>query len=577
MQGEIDERVPRGGHSLMTVFGLPGAALGLLFYLISNQLDSGQEQEALLLALLVGVAFGGATYLLTVLKGQVVRAALTGAGMGLFSAFLAFMAYGGQGFEMSSGFLSFLAWGTVLTVALPFVRAASKRVPFFDYRPLYADAWTLPAIVGVSQAFVLVGVLLALLVAALFAFIGLDILMDLMSDGWFILTYGGLLQAVGIGVVRQRAAAILAVRGIKMALIRVTAPVFALCAMVFVGAVMIRGFGSLIDGVSPVGTLTAAAAVAIVMINAIVADDGKPQNALFGATSRLLGLILLFLMGLAAYGLYMRIAAEGWTPNRVVAAIPVAIFTLYAPIYTVAALAERWSILRQGNIAMSAVLILVAVFICTPLFRPYDWSVQSQLAKFEAAPEEVEIPDLLFLRDRLGEPGKTAFTALAEGEERLAQLAQQVGDRPSHTIPHDEDDIEVAEITIVPETWEIPDALREAALAKADAREDVVINQLPDGTALVTILDRNRLIVRWLKEVDGEWQSMSESIFYSEKTKLLTAARAGEIGYVTQTYKLPTLGNQTLPLVAGQLEPFLIEEGLDETEEPAIPAADQEE
>ena len=74
--------------------------------------------------------------------------------------------------------------------------------------------------------------------------------------------------------------------------------------------------------------------------------------------------------------------------------------------------------------------------------------------------------------------------------------------------------------------------------------------------------------------------SRSEDSIYrpdDERDAYLAAARAGEVGQVTRTYRLPTIGDQTLPTVAERLEPFAIDGGLDETEEPAIPAADQEE
>ena len=571
MATEIDERVPRGGHSLMTVFGIPGAVLGFFFYLVLENLDQIDVQERFMVAALVGISLGSATYFLTVLRGQVIRASVTGLLMAIAAGALGFLAYDGQAFDLSSGFMPVLAWGTVLVVSLPFIRTATKGNSFFDYRPLYADAWTLPAIVGVSQLFVLVGVLLAFLVAALFAFIGLSFLSDLMREGWFMSAYGGLLQAVGIGVVRQREAAILAVRGIKMALIRVTAPVFAACAALFVGAVMIRGFGSLLDGLSPVATLTATAFVAIIMINAIVADEGRPQNILFGATARLLGVVLLFLMALAVYGLFMRVSAEGWTPNRIAAALAVGVAAAYAPIYAAAALAERWSILRQGNIAMSAVLLLLAIFICTPLFRPYDWSVSSQLEKFEREPEAVKLVDLAYLRDQLGEPGRLAFEDIRTSSGPLTAKAESVGERPMYELRNEERPMEEVTVTVVPADAEISGSLREFGLAQVGASDEIIFYPMTDGRVILAVVGSYVVELFIIEEEGGTWRIVYDESLYSDtREEVLAAIRAGDVSFETRTYALPKIGNRVFPSGAYRFEPFRVEEeDLGEAEDPA--------
>ncbi|MFC3302005.1 DUF4153 domain-containing protein [Parvularcula lutaonensis] len=564
MDIQIDERVPRGGHSLMTVFGLPGAVLGYLIWVNGDLIDkAGGDPDPTLLAMIFGLLFGGATYFLTVLKGQIVRSALAGAIVALITGGLYRIGVTAEGGALSDGVLPFLACAVIVTVLLPFLRAASKGNSFFDYRPLYADAWTIPVLVGVAQVFVLVGMLLAALVAALFAFIGLEFLRDLMSEGWFIVTYFGLLEAVGIGVVRQRESAVLAARSIKMALIRVTAPVFAACATVFVGAVMIRGFGSLIEGLSPVGTLTAAAAASIIMINAIVADEGRPQNALFGATARLLGILLVFLMALAVYGLWMRIDSEGLTPNRIVAGVPVLVFALYAPIYAAAALAERWVILRQGNIVMSAVLVAIAVFICTPLFKPYTWSVESQLAIMRAAPEEVTSSDLVYLRDKLGAPGERAFAELRAGQGVLAERAAAIGDRPAYQIRPDETGAP-GRVDVFPKDREVPQALKDLALKNIVVEEDAVIVFFEDRPlAMVMHQNYGSLRIAFYREEDGRWTLFTQTALYvpeDREAELMDAARRGEVAFERRSYDVPVIDGSPIPDTFRQLETYRVDE-----------------
>lgn len=578
MDIQLDERVPRGGHSLMTVFGLPGAVIGFLIWFVGERIETpGGDPDPTLLAIVMALVFGGGTYLLTVLRGQVLRAALSGLGVAILTGVLFRLGFAGQGGALSEGFLPFLACGVIVTVLLPFLRAATKGNSFFDYRPLYADAWTIPVLVGVAQIFVGVGMILAALVAALFAFIGLDFLKELMSEGWFIVTYIGLLQAVGVGVVRQRESAVLAARSIKMALIRVTAPVFAFCATIFVGAVMIKGFGSLIEGLSPVGTLTAAAAVSIIMINAIVADEGRPQNALFGATSRLLGVLLVFLMALAVYGLWMRIDGEGLTPNRIVAGVAVLVFALYAPIYAAAALAERWVILRQGNIAMSFALILIAVFLCSPLFRPYSWSVESQLAIMEADPEAAELDDMVYLRDRLGGEGADAFAELRTREGRLAEMAEIVGDRPAYLIGPSET-VDPGTVDVFPDASALPEELKDAALADVSVGDNTAFAMLEDGEAAFVVTESYaNLRIEWWRRENGAWVRKDRTASYmldERRAEFMASVRAGDVVFEERTYSVPVIGGVTIPETFDQLEVYrteepATEEGLGLTEEDA--------
>ncbi|MEM9766013.1 MAG: DUF4153 domain-containing protein, partial [Pseudomonadota bacterium] len=424
-KSDIDERVPQGGVSLVTVFALPGLVLGALFYLITLAIpdsDGYPLPEAALLA----TVLGGFAYALVVFNAQVLRAGLSALALAVVVGVLYFIAQGGQGAQMSERVIPIAANLGIFIVALPFLRAASRERPLNDYTLLYGDAWNIPAIGGVAVFFVLIGSALAALVAALFAFIGLEFVRDLMMKPWFVAGYGGMLLGVGIGVVRQRESAVLGARGILMALVRVTAPVYAVCITVFTVALTLRGYTSLPGDISPVATLVAAAVVAIIMINAIVGDAGRPESLLFGAAERLLAVLLVFLIALAVNGLLLRVGAEGWTPNRIAAAFVMLVVALYAPIYFVAGLTEQWAILRQGNIAVSAVLIVIAVFVQTPFFRPYDWSANSQMKIIEAAPEQVQDTDLAYLRDSLGEPGKRAFEKLKVGRSALASKAREL-------------------------------------------------------------------------------------------------------------------------------------------------------
>lgn len=561
MYGDIDERVPRGGASLLTVFALPGAVLGCVGYLVSRAIDV-RDPHPLPEAAMMALVIGGLAYGLVVFRGQLGRAAIAALVLGVVTGGLYFLAQGSQGAAMSDRVIPVAANFVILTVALPFLRSASRHHRLTEYPPLYADAWNIPAIVGIAFVFLLVGSALAALVGALFSFIGLRFVREMISEPWFIGTYGAMVFGVAIGVTRQRESAVLAARGIKMALMRVTAPVFAACVTIFVVAVMLKGFGSLMGELSPVATLTAAALVAIIMINAIVGEGGRPENVLFGASARLLAVVLLFLMSLAVYGLYLRVTGEGWTPNRIAGAVVILVTALYAPTYAAAGLTEQWAILRQGNVAISALLVLIAGVVQTPLFRPYDWSAASQLSRMDADPDGVSDRDLGFLRDRLGAPGRRAFDELAAGDGALAAKAQRLGDR-SPTDSAGESRIRAAlaagTLRVHPEGAalgaEVVGALAQQSRVVLDGQAVVVLDG--DDVWLIAAPGAGDVLVAQRLERRGRFLSFGGRVELARGAGVATLlGRAADEGitYEVRAYRVPTLGGQSLVAGTAALE-----------------------
>ena len=572
MDNEVDERVPQGGHTVVAVFGVPGALFGLLGYLAYKLV----EQEVLSaphgMALTFGLLFGSGTYFLTVLRGQIVSSAIAAIMIGLLTGGLTFMAPFNQAYDDASGVISFFANTVLVIVALPFLRARSRGVALNHYPTLYADAWNIPVIVGVAQLFVLVGITLAALVAALFVFVGLPFLRELMEQGWFIGGYLGLLQGVGIGVIRQRESAILAARGIKMALLRVTAPVFAASITVFVVAVMLRGFGSLLGDLSPMAVLSAAAIVAIIMINSIVADKGRPEGALFGATARLLGIVLLFLMCLAIFGLFLRVSAEGWTPNRIHAGIMVLVIGLYAPIYAAAALSEQWAILRQGNIAISALLFMIAILVQTPVYAPRDWSAVSQLEQIMKDPSATTGADIRYLRDRLGplgeqiaekleanppdgleDPYALVELGLAELEEPLALTLDILRENGLFTV-YPGDAVVDDNLTVLLETL----------LGKStnDPNDAAIVFDDEQSAGYFLVRTYASLQIYQVEIADsGEWRSVFIRQTYNDDqiAQLLQGAAEGALDYEPQIYVIPSIGGVELVEPTSEFQNFLVE------------------
>jgi hypothetical protein len=561
-------RVPQ----ILLRFALPGALIGFLVFMVSETGGFGEPEDWWRAGLVTALLSGGGTYILVTAPGLTRQASLSGVVVGACLGGLMALASAGEGARVTGGVLPVLAALTIFIVVLPFLRARLEGAGLFDYRRLFAHAWTTPVVVAVAQAFVLIGWLLALLVAALFAFIGLPYLRDAIGESGFLLTYGGLLEAVAVGVLREREQAVLAARSLLMALIRVTAPVFAACAGIFVIAVMFRGFGSLIGELSPVATLATSALAGIVMINAIIAGEGRPETPLFSAVARVLGFLILFLMVLSVYGLYLRIGEEGLTPNRIIAAVAVAHLALYVPLYAVGALSEGWGLVRRGNIVLSWVLVATAVFVMTPFFTPQSWSARSQLEKMSGAPGKADLTDLAYLRDRLGPPGRAAFDGLAAGEGVLAEKARELGDRPApYPLPSDEA-VRRGTIEAVPKGTTLDPALRQKALRVTPPGRDALVLQPSAGEAFVLVVEPYGVTFHHLRFGGGAWETLMATPVArgeEERERLLEAARRGEAGFAAFTYRLPVIGGDPVHPGADALEPYRAEQSLGEAEEGA--------
>jgi hypothetical protein len=560
---------PSGGASLMTAFGVPGGLSGFLYWLVGAAPLPGPESvEASLKALIV---FGGLTYVLTVTDGNRTRAAIFGVCLGVTASLLLFLGAEGQAASISSGALPWLATLGVVGVVLPFLRASQRGHRFLDYAPLHEDAWTMPAIVALAAIFVGAGLLLAYLVGALFAFIGLGFVRHLMLQGWFTAAYAGLLLAVGAGVVRQREAAVLAVRGILLALIRVSAPIFALCVTLFIGGVMIRGFGGLVEGWSPVAILVTASTVCIIMLNALVGEESQRGSVLFAATARLLGVLLPFLVALAFYGLSMRITAEGWTPPRIRAALFFFLAAIYAVPYALAALTERWAILRYSNIVLSGVLLVTAVSIMTPFFRPLDWSAASQVQELEAEAGEATAADLLYLRDRLGEPGRAAFGAIKAGSGPLAKMAA-AAEAGRELSMQEEGAIALLKnqgvLTVRPEGAKVPDKVRRAfGFVLNSSAEAVLILDAEDGAAWLVSNSGYRVSFHRLAERAEQQEQVAIYPSRGEGEAIMAAVKKNGLSFRNETFRLPVAGDMLIVPDLQMLQEQVEEEGLGEPED----------
>lgn len=324
------------------------------------------------------------------------------------------------------------------------VSAADSDRKLIARFPTYFDqAWKHGVQLAMSAAFVGVFWLVLFLGGALFKLIGIAFVQDLIGKSWFAIPATTTMFAAAVQLTDVRHGLIRGIRTVALTLLSWLLPVLVFLTGAFMLALPFTGLEPLWKTRSAAAILLSAAAVMIVLINAAY-QDGEPDTPtpfILRWAGRIGGLLLVPLVGVAAYALSLRIGQYGLTPDRIVAAAFALVGAIHAIGYAAAAvLPGPWlKRLEITNIvgAFASLGLLLALF--SPLADPARLSVDSQMARIadgRLKPDKVDYRFLRFQSERYGvaalqalkkkggEVGKRATEALAWSEERQAQGPQ---------------------------------------------------------------------------------------------------------------------------------------------------------
>jgi len=201
----------------------------------------------------------------------------------------------------------------------------------------------------------------------------------------------------------------------------------ALIALLFVASLPFTGLEALWKTRSATLILMCLIATVVLFVNAVYQDGEAPPpyprwlRAVVNAA--LLTLPLYGALGL--YALSLRIGQYGWTGERFWAALAAGTLSLYALGYAVAALRRNdgWlGGLRRVNVAVSLVLLALAVAANSWLLDPHRLGTASQLAQLRSGKTAAERFDLSYLRFDAGRRGYQALQGLSS-DPRFAASA----------------------------------------------------------------------------------------------------------------------------------------------------------
>ena len=310
------------------------------------------------------------------------------------------------------------------------VPAIRERRWIVDYPEYFDIAWKAGVQLALSLGFTGAFWILLHLGAALFKVIGLGFLQHLLSEAWFAIPVTALVFATAVQLTDVRDGLIRGVRTVALMLLSWLLLVITVLVGGFLLALPFTGLDGLWETRSATALVLSAAAALIVLINTAY-QDGRADNlppVVLRYGVRAASVLIAPLIGLAAWGLALRIGQHGLTPDRIIAAACNLIGAVYGAGYLLAAVKPGgWmKPLERTNVVAAVLSVLVILALFSPLADPARLSVQDQVARLERGAVSAQAFDYDFLKFESGKAGITALKLLSRSSNpQISQLARE--------------------------------------------------------------------------------------------------------------------------------------------------------
>lgn len=390
-EAEPTDHAPWPLRSLILL--LLGAVLALTVHLLTRGPAAWQWTEnPLRLGAAAALAAGGIVFAFTLERPRWLWSVLFAAGAGLVVGLVTYWngrpeSWGaGEGWQLVSALLA-------IAIAAPLFQASRDSGRWnLDYAVVHAHILTNIVLWIVAWGFVLLTFLLVLLLSNLFQLIGIGLLHDLLDKEWFPWLLNGGALGAAIGLLRDRDQIVGTLQRVATAILSVLAPILAAGLVLFVLALPFTGLQPLWDQTRATTPILLACVVgAVVLINAVIGsgaaeDEARPRIVRWAAAA--LAAVVLPLALVAAVSTGKRIAQHGFTPDRLWAAVFIAITVAGAAAYLFALLRGRagWpALLRTLNLRIAIGICLVALFLALPIVSFGAISTRDQVARLKWA------------------------------------------------------------------------------------------------------------------------------------------------------------------------------------------------
>lgn len=403
---------------------LTGALAGLAAWLMVEIVPDLVQNPHLLITLVAAV--GGFFTVLLAISGPTAlgKSAAGAAALALAGAVL--LGLSSTGFDSSQKFVEagfpVIAWIAFLSLGTPFVAVwVWDRRYWNSYLDLFDFSWSI--VVRFVAAWLFVGVFWLVLFLS-------DALLSLVSVTWI----KQLLDLDPVPYLLVGAVFGLALRVVwemrdylspymLLHLLRLLLPLLLVVMVIFVLALPLSDPATLFAGLSPAGTMMAVALGGISLVS--IALDKSDADAVRAAwmqwAARGVSLMLPILAGLAIWGIRLRVAQYGWTPDRLAAMSAALLILGYALVYFTSVLrGGAWMArIRSGNLFMAGVVLAASVLWLIPFFSAEVISSRSQEKRYlrgEVAVADTAIWEMSHEWGKAGQSAIQRLSALPEAE-----------------------------------------------------------------------------------------------------------------------------------------------------------------
>ena len=378
--------------------------------------------------------------------------------------------------------------------------------------------------------------ILLFLASALFKLIGISAIEKLIQQELFSIPATTVMFAAAVQLTDVRATLVRGVRTVALALLAWLLPLMALIAGGFLLTLPFTGLAPLWATKSATALLLVAAALLVLLTNAAYQDGSDKPPLVLAWAARITGLLLAPIVGLAAYGLALRIGQYGLSPDRVIAAACVLVAAGYAIGYAVAAARPGpWmKTLETTNIAMAFVVVAVLLALFTPLADPRRLSVNDQVARLERGKVKAEAFDFAFLRFDAGRAGQAALQRLKASKS--PEIAKQAREAIESKIRPEPDLVgQLEKVVVYPKGRALPaDLLKQGAdesrfLCGYSPENCAAVLLDTDGDGVEEVLLSNGGVVDVLKRGgDGAWSKVGVATRPCDQGDLVEAFKTGK-------------------------------------------------
>lgn len=412
---------------------LTGAFGGVLLWALVQAVDRDLMGDRLALVLMALLVTGLAAVLAMAGPLGLRRAVPRALGLGLVVAVLVWLAglRHAAADDIFNSPVPAMALLAVAALPVPFL-IAQGRGNWRDYGALFLEAWSIVVRFAAAWAFAGLVWLVIFLSDQVLGIVGVTVIGDMLDQTIVPMVITGAALGLGMAVVFELAE--LLSPYLVLRLFRLLLPVVLAVMVVFLIALPFRGLEGLFNGLSPALLLLAMVAVGVSLVSIAVdqSDADATESPLLRRAAQGMALILPLLAGFAGWAIWLRVDQHGWTPERLFVAVVAGLGLLYGVVYALAVVrgAGWMARIRQGNVGMALLVIVVAALWLTPLLDAERISAGSQLARFEAGRTAVADLDvralqgwglagervLATLAERAKEPGQEALAAVLAGE-----------------------------------------------------------------------------------------------------------------------------------------------------------------